>query len=462
MTKVIAAILALAALAGMASAQEQSREYGYTGIGYTQFIDFNGSGFGAKSRAMGGTFMSIANDAFASFLNPATMSYTGKSLMSVEIVNSADKHEGLGELKFRREMGDYVINRIDYKAYHTKLIQAGAVAPFSYMNRDWWVGGGFRTVYDTYLKFEDPVYADAPDRYVRNHTIDALNLAIAGMPHEYITLGLNLNYYIRGYTEDVYNTEYLPDTNSSLLTDNRHLRDKSGFSGANLDIGMMFNYDRMAAGFVFRTPYTLKQEALLWITRINVYGEDDGIIDRVTVKNKIPASYGFGISGQPIDNLTLAFDYDIRPFSKTEMSFAYEAAHWKDDTLYKPEWVDIPQYRIGAEYVFDAGFAKLPIRAGHKNQRSILKNPETIAYDTLTIDTLQHFSSIVTYGKDIEAKIFTFGTGLKFEKIWFDLAYEFGSSEFDQNRSLAATSQSWSGKLKLKYSKLYASVNMLF
>ncbi len=462
MNKVIVAILALAAFAGMASAQEQSREYGYKGMGFTQFIDFNGSGFGAKSRAMGGTFMSVANDAFASFLNPATMAYTGKSLMSVEIVNSADKHVGLGDLKYRQETDDYVINRVEYKAYHTKLIQAGAVAPFTYMNRDWWVGGGFRTVYDTYLKFEDPVYANSPDKYVRNHTIDALNLAIAGKPQENVTLGLNLNYYVRGYTEDYYNTEYFPDTNTTLLTDTRHLRDKSRFSGANLDLGVMFNYDRVAAGFVFRTPYTLKQEALLMISRINAYGEDNGIFDRVTVKNKIPASYGFGISGQPIDNLTLAFDYDIKPYSKTEISFSYEAAHWKDDTLYKPAWADIPQYRVGAEYVFDAKFARIPLRAGLKNLRLLPKNPKTIAYADSTIDTLQHFSSTVTYGEDFETKIYSFGAGLKFEKIWFDFSYEFGSSEYDQNRTLAATTQSWSDKLKFEYSKLYASINMLF
>lgn len=465
MNKVIAAVIISAALVGTASAQSETRDYGYRGIANTQFVDFTGSGFGAKSRAMGGTYIAVSNDAFASFLNPATMSYVGKSLMSIEVLNSADKHEGLGDLKFKRETSQYVVNKIKYDNDHTKLIQAGAVAPFSYFGRDWWVGGGFRTVFDTYLKYDDPVYASAPDKYVRHHTIDALNLAIAGKPNENVSLGLNMNYYVRGYIEDAYNTEYFPDTNNTLLTDTRHLRDKSSFSGVNFDLGLLFNYDRIAAGFVFRTPLTLKQDALLWLTRMNAYGEDDGIIDRVKVKNKIPSSYAFGLSGQPVENLTLAFDYDNKPYSKTEMTFEFEASHWTDilgDSPYEPAWVDIPQYRIGAEYILNAGFGKIPVRAGYKNLRAITENPESIAYDTLRIDTLQVYSAVVTYGKELETKIMTFGTGLKFEKIWFDIAYEFGSSTYDQIRTLAATSQTWNGEMKFKYSRLFLSINMLF
>jgi hypothetical protein len=51
-------------------------------------------------------------------------------------------------------------------------------------------------------------------------------------------------------------------------------------------------------------------------------------------------------------------------------------------------------------------------------------------------------------------------SGIKFEKIWLDVAYEFGSKEYDQ--AMRIPTEKVVDKVKFKYSRLYLSVGMLF
>ncbi|MCP4583932.1 MAG: hypothetical protein GY839_20155, partial [candidate division Zixibacteria bacterium] len=79
-------------------------------------------------------------------------------------------------------------------------------------------------------------------------------------------------------------------------------------------------------------------------------------------------------------------------------------------------------------------------------------------------DSLNVTEADIVEGEKIETLILSVGSGLKFEKIWFDIAYQFGSSEFDQLTTINVLGEDTeiNDPLKFKYSRLYFSVGMLF
>ena len=138
-----------------------------------------------------------------------------------------------------------------------------------------------------------------------------------------------------------------------------------------------------------------------------------------------------------------------------------------------PEWENLTQFRVGAEYVLDAGFAQIPLRAGMQNLPGLTKNiTSLIGYDYDYADSIFEADSVsledeTVYGDQINTYLFSVGGGLKFEKIWFDVAYQFGSSEYDRTYTWIYSPNVdehviYNDPLKLEYSRLYFSVGMLF
>jgi hypothetical protein len=117
------------------------------------------------------------------------------------------------------------------------------------------------------------------------------------------------------------------------------------------------------------------------------------------------------------------------------------------------EWEDVNQFRIGAEYILDAGFANIPIRSGFRNEPSTGREFTGYTFDDTDSTWTEEF------GDQISTNIITFGTGLHFDKIWFDLAYQFGSSSY--NRIVDFT-EPQEFEIKRDYSRLFISAGMYF
>jgi len=269
------------------------------------FVDFNSSGYGARSRAMGGVYLAMPNEAYGSFENPATMTTVNKSLMSFELANFQDKHQGLSEPRMLTSQANtYYVGKIDYKNQRTKIVnQAGAVAPFTYAGRDWWVGGGYRSAADFSLEFDLPTYPDNPDRYERDKDLVGLNFAIATKPLSNLSAGVNMNLYTRRYEEDFIARQIRYSDTSSTSYD-YHYHDKSNFTGVNFDFGLAGEFSIFTIGAVVRTPYILRQNGFRLMGQLDPYGADaDGYIDRIKVKYSIPMSYAFGVAARPTENI---------------------------------------------------------------------------------------------------------------------------------------------------------------
>jgi len=486
MKKLLCVIIAVLVSVSFASAQDDTYDLGYRGLeslyGLDGFYDFNSSGFGAKSKAMGGVHFAFYNEGFSSFLNPATMIYTNKSLMSLDVVNSGDRfNDYYFTGQYDPSTGAPIYNYEDIDGKHTRIIQAGAIAPFSYFDMDWWFGGGYRTIYDLYYEMSMPLSYSIDDRdferkIEQTRGIDALNMALAANPHPNVALGVNFNMYVRGYRGNFwYPFDYSDDDVDTVLI--LHKKDKSTFSGANFDFGAVVDFDQLKIGRSMSTPFTLSQSVVYSNLQYDdVYGFDNGergVINRINAKNKFPATFGGGISYMPMENVTLAVDIEYKPYSKITIDIDPEALMYENIYDHDPEWEDLTQFRIGAEYVLDAGFAQIPLRAGMQNLPGLTKSiTSRIIYNSDYADSMFEADSVsleneTVYGDQINTYLFSVGGGLKFEKIWFDVAYQFGSSEYDGTYTWIHSANVdenviYDEPLKLEYSRLYFSVGMQF
>jgi hypothetical protein len=118
-----------------------------------------------------------------------------------------------------------------------------------------------------------------------------------------------------------------------------------------------------------------------------------------------------------------------------------------DDLKSAHDWPNLQQIRVGAEYVLDAGFADIPLRAGFRNMPSVQK-------EYLGNGSDPEFGDFKT------ANLMTFGSGLTFERAWVDFAYQFGSRK--NIAILVNDGVRETVELKDSYSRLYVSAGMFF
>ena len=426
--------------------------YNYQGFS-PSFIEFNEIGGGARSAGMGGAFLAIGEGEMAFSWNPAAMIYTDKSKVGLQTVSVSDKFKSVSWIT--SDTGFVSAEPFDYKRDHFSLDYGGFVAPFAFMDREWAVGGGYRNVYDMNLEFNIQRLIANPDTYTSSRGVDAVSIGVANRIFEGVGAGLTVNAYVRG-TETSYfiRDAYLyqgPGYSTPVIAD-AWINDKSQFSGFNVDLGLAGDFGVVKGAAVFHTPYDLKQDSKRSYN-IVVEPAPVGILDRVTYTYSMPFSYSLGIAVVPVENLTLAFDFDSQPLSDVEIKTNWEQILIPDSDSFNPGWEDLNQFRVGVEYFMDAGFADIPVRAGFRNEPSVAKQLDSLYFD------VSDSSYVRREGKQISTSIFSLGTGLYFDRIWFDLAYQFGSSSYDRYLDMATP---MTFEIKRDYSRLFLSAGMYF
>ena len=437
-------------------------------------LDFTFPGGGARAAGMGGAFIGIAEGEMAFSWNPAAMVYSDKTKFGFQFLSQDNSNSnvqtttftGLGETSYISNVQGY-----ELKNENTRLNYGGFVAPFSFIDRDWAVGGGYRGVIDLKSSFEAPGFNTVNNKFKQNKAVDAIALGAAGKVTEQVAFGFMLNTYVRGTESNMYLADYLAAENVqtgdtvNIAIGNE---DKATFSGFNADFGLSADYGMFKAGVVVHTPISLKYNN----TFTELYYIDPvpmGNLFRQTFTYNIPFSYSAGLAIAPIEGLTFAFDFDQKPMSSLDLDIEWEifgpadsvytiiddslVALFPYDRTVDPEWNDLGQFRVGLEYMIGAGFADIPLRAGYRNQPSILNE-----ITSMTIDA-EGYSSY-EYGDQINTPILTFGTGVYHEKIWFDFGYQFGNSTYD--RDVTVNGETTTFEIKTDYTKMFFSVGMYF
>ncbi|OGC92515.1 MAG: hypothetical protein A2W25_07405 [candidate division Zixibacteria bacterium RBG_16_53_22] len=418
----------------------------------SQFLEFNSLGGGARAAGMGGAFLGLSEGEYAYSWNPGALIFAEKKYVGIQFVSAADKFV-IPVANGSSTLDIYTLQAADVKRDHFSLDFGGFGVPFSFMDRNWAVGGGYRNIFDLDMNYESESFYGDINSNTMTDGVDAISVALAGLITDNLGFGVTANSYVRGTernawllkAEEFYtSTDPFPDTID--IWDN----ETSHYSGVNFDLGLAASFGMFKAGAVMHTPFNLKQDVKF--TRTYMFAPlPIGAIDRITITTDMPLGFSAGVAVMPIEKLTLALDLDSRPMSKTRINVNWEVID-RTDYEYDPDWENLTQFRIGAEYMLNAGFASLPLRLGFRNYPSIEKELISWSGDST--------GSTSSYGDQINTNIITFGSGLHFEKAWIDFAYQFGSSSYDSH--IIFFSNDKIIEQKRDYSRLFVSAGMYF
>jgi len=320
--------------------------------------------------------------------------------------------------------------------------------------------------------FRDKVWHDITDFDLEEEMeggLDRVSLALAGNPLADLSLGLAVNIYTGGYDLNGKQLGFaVVDTSGEGDTTFLDLRPsvKSDYSGYNLTFSAMYKYENLRIGGVVKTPYTLKEKQdikLEWDERVWNPTEKKweinpnrnsarGIYYPIEYEQewKLPMAWGFGASYQ-FQNLTLAGDFEMTQYSKTELLYPespnYPAGDFNPpvnptlpDRTAKLLWEDVTQFRLGAEYMFSTEYGKIPIRVGYRNDPKPYTSVNNVEIDTFWYkdpslaagrSTSTKYSYKGEKGDQIKGSVFTFGTGIGWSQIILDITFEFSKYEIE-------------------------------
>jgi hypothetical protein len=425
------------------------------GISFPQYLEFNNIGGGARAAGMGGAFLGLSSGEYGFSWNPGGMIFAEKPMIGIQMRSLKDKFTPAYTI-YDDSARTASTNNIDIKRDRLNLNYSGFVVPFSFFDRQWSVGGGYRNVFDLKFDYAQPNLSGSQNTYTEGNGVDAIGLGVSSKVNENIGVGITSNFYIRGSasTKVLGKYELVPEPNRPAVIDTFDYKAtaNSHFSGFNLDLGVAGHFGMVKGGLVLHTPYNLTQKVLFsqYVMVPPAPAPSNSTIDRLTYTYKMPFSFAAGVAVTPIEKLTLAADFESHPMSNVEITQDWESVRYQDRT-FDPQWQNLNQIRIGAEYVFDAGFAKVPVRVGFRNEPSVLKETNLIRADSITS---------VTYGNKVSTNILSFGTGLTFQKSWLDIAYQAGSNTGNTARIFYGSSNTY--KEKRDFSRLFVSAGMYF
>jgi len=335
-------------------------------------------------------------------------------------------------------------------------------------------------------------------------SLNMTTLALATSPIKDLSLGVGVNIYSGGYTLKGTQSKILVEDTTTIPTDTIYAELKpsveANYSGFGLVFGAMYKIQNLRLGAVVKPARTIKEKQdvqLIW----DEWSPRDpnpnpgtntprGVLYPVEFEEKwkFPLIWGGGASYK-FRNLTVATDVEIRGYSKTELTYPTSASNPKGDFEYpndpstpkrtvKIKWEDGTQFRLGAEYVFATKYGKIPIRVGYRNDpkpftnvkdvvisdtfMTDIRNPVDPNRDTLDSRRIYYKG---TPGDKIEGNILSFGTGIGWSQIMFDITCELGSYEIKANGSrlgLLEGYNSFDQKVKRNESKIMINFTGFF
>lgn len=425
---------------------------------------FNPVGAGARGLGMGGAFIAVADDGTASSFNPAGLAQLRRS----ELAIVGFKQEVTSTLSGLR-LGTGDVETTVEAAQHTSPDFVGLAIPFELASRNLTVQISYQRTVDLFGKgkagFFDRVPAAAllaeediqllrippttpvtvraevvPEQSGAFHTA---SLALGYEVTSRLSVGASMNYWVaewnaRGRDVLRFSLEQLRPGQSPIEFFRREsqFQQDQGLRGLNLNLGFLLKYPRISIGGVARLPFVGDYELTETIASEDfVLGKpfgSDVLTTPVTTRLHWPRSLGAGVALRPFRGLTLAGDYTRSHWSRafiedlpdgalfTQRSELFNAAGeqvrtFTDRNFFdllpasQTDTVDTQQWRGGAEYLLTAiPKVVVPFRVGIFRDRSPIVEPS---------------------GEGRRMKGWTVGTGLNFNRVVLDLAFERRESE---------------------------------
>jgi hypothetical protein len=416
---------------------------------------FNLIGAGARSLGMGGAFIGVSDDVTAISWNPAGLVTVEEPVISVSYrsfgAGGQYSFGGLGTVAPARDF--------DHNATFGGISNASFAAPVRIKGHEFIGSVGLTRHSDEYeavgidLQFDSVLFVTTNNQTFldtlsifesqyseKKGSISSVDFGWGTRFYNNISIGMSVNVYmgqtqrrtdVRDQADDA--TFLDPFGQSSDLVSTVSLIDTNKWSGFNFTLAGKIDGERLDAGLVIRTPFTLKSNttrSLFQVLYRNDLPSDDGsdttyFID-MQVQYKMPLMIGAGVAYKLNENTTLALDADFRNFGSASAEIrdsliinpdgSNESYTTEDTTI---NWKSVFSVRGGVEKIMNSKYGQIPVRAG----ASFVPFPNPIQTFDLTTLTIGEKTPI-QYN-------FSLGTGIWWSQIKLDLAYTYSMSTVD-------------------------------
>lgn len=457
-------LISCTAVCLFAAAQEASAQ-GYGGPLTIQGVDHN-TLHSASSRATGGTTLGITNDIGLMFANPAMLQSLQRVQVSVGGLNlssSMTQEQHFGPLKYysnfsllmegltvhipnpdtslpgvnagdtvqrafdsigpnwsrkkSRALPTHILAGIPFTLGDVKL--AAGVGFVEYANLDQYYQNN--NVLSPSILSERPLPTPRPpndsvptivqwSQFLRSRegSLRGYGAAISGAVSNEVSLAVN-GLVLRGKTDDVEQSvsrgRMVFYTNFFRLDSTYRRTSRVGtseFRGFEFSLGGIFRGRHVTVGFVVKPPSTITREYSGQLS-IDSTGGSLRTTQNTTDEIQLPWRGNVGIAIVPVEQVTLGFEYELRPYS---------SADYKDGTGKETNpWLSSSGVRIGLDY---RAADWLSLRAGLRDQSEIFE-PEGNAL----------------IGESVSYSVYSAGAGFRVANIRLNIAYEYAKMKYE-------------------------------
>ena len=374
---------------------------------------FNPVGSGARALGMGGAFIAVADDATAASWNPGGLTQLEDPEVSI-----------VGAVFRRTEDLDFGTNPEGDGANsysNVKLNYLSATYPFELLGTNMVVSLNYQTLYDLTREWDFPLNLSSPGFDVnqqinleQNGTLAAWGFAYSVQVHRQLSIGATLNIWEDGVYDNKW-SQKIAESGTGVVGGNNfnftsRSNDRFTFSGVNANIGLLWNATpKLNIGAVFKSPFEANIHKKSSFNSQIQFPGNPGADQELNISSSnhldldMPMSYGIGFAYRFSDTFTTSLDvyrthwddFELKDNegNKTSPISGRPSTQSDVDATY--------QVRMGAEYLFIAPKWVVPVRAG-------------VFYDPAPAE-----------GSPDDYYGFSLGTGLGFDEVVFDIAYQF-------------------------------------
>ncbi|MBI5868874.1 MAG: hypothetical protein HZB43_11425 [candidate division Zixibacteria bacterium] len=415
---------------------------------------------GARARGMGGAFLGVSNDATAATWNPAGLIYNeGVSLTA----NYSLSRVGLD---LNRTAPGQGLQPRSQDANLSNLSAAAFLAPLTLQEHEFVLSVYYDRVQDLFARGE--FVTDQPSGDLGTSTpfvadFDMTgNLAMVGLGFGTVLKGALTGGFTLNLATGDGSERHREHIDYSAFTgaeyDSINWTDKSNldYSGLNVKLGLLYKKEQWTAAMIFVPSWTLTQTLRYEAQYFRYHNEiqlpssvmltgPQGTKRRIT----IPYTVGLGGTYRLTDNVTLAADYQFRPF-KREGSYQFQIDPHAPDSAYETmqtDWYNLQQVRLGVEYMRETKYGIIPLRMGVRNEPMLIGNTSgaRVTFDERSDPAKgelrsTYFIPITTPGSEgdqIMGWTLALGSGIHWSQVHLDLSLEFtGYSYKEDNASI--------------------------
>jgi long-chain fatty acid transport protein len=354
----------------------------------------NLNGTGAKSDAMGGAFVGLANDFSAAYWNPAGLAQITKASFSIygaDILPSGTYQFSLAGVNAKSTPKHYLIPGL---GYFQPLGQKLVVGIYVY------APSGAGSTYDG----ADLANLSKGTAYNWNSKLGIFTISpsIAYKISDKVLIGatVDINYGMLEMAQPI-------QPSPGLFT--QYSEDLKGWA-VNGTLGLLVKpVKQFSFGVTYKLPFTAKLKGDVTIPAAAGFGLPT--TDTGTRTAKWPMWLAGGIAVKPTDKLTITADVQYTNWKTLqEIPIAFANAGWQaglaPEAAYNLLWKDTFQYRFGAEYWISKSFA---LRAGYY----LDENPGPIESQNILLPEFKY-------------NWFTAGFGYNSDKFVIDAAIQYG------------------------------------